>query len=651
MNKGNGDGDGAGLKAFYAYKNTFDEGSVWVDVPKQVTFVNLTDPYNEPSSPEPEPLVDTPATHSHSSFEPYVASPWQGSTHHNGSPSVHGLQALSAAASSMVDPPTSQPGSANSHNLNFILNPTISSPASLPVDPDLRSPSCPAQTRNYGARSASLTFSQVSHGTDHVNHGPETQHELAYLLRYFSEGPGLWMDLFDLGLYFSSYVPAKSLTNPLLKYAAVACAAKALGRIRGQKPTFGGNASYLARTEVFPDTLNVDWFHKATGYYDIALPLLREALQGQAPARSPEPADDPRNKRRRLSSLPPSRADSDEVLAATAILSVYEFLDASGPEWSRHLNGAKSLLDIAKDGMMPLQLPSPGNLHPHVTGLTKARKATFWNFARQDMLAAFIDRTRTRLDTEDLPVWRDAGLLLDDDGFIQASNTTRSGYPEGAGMIREDMTSNALIWLMSKLVNFLAAGEDSPLVLDRPGHGVSQKTLLEYWQHLYHQFRAWYDGLPITFKPCVEIGPSRIGEAETTIPETWYSIPMCASTMQSYHMAQVQLLINKPHESTQKDGLSVYDRAKSYSDSVLESQRHSRQIVGIALSRPEASVRIHSVQPLYTAGQLLLEESERRLVLKLLRDIEKDTGWATEYRVRHLLEKWGWTDDGAEGVR
>lgn len=616
-----------------------------------MTFVNLTDPYNEPSSPEPEPLVDTPATHSHSSFEPYIASPWQGSTHHNGSPSIHGLQALSAAASSMVDPPTSQPGSANSHNLNFILNPLVASPASLPVDPDLHSPSFPAQVRDFEARSASSTLDQVSHGANHVGNGPETQHELAYLLRYFSEGPGLWMDLFDLGLYFSSYVPANSLTNPLLKYAAVACAAKALGRIRGQKPTFGGNASYLAHTEVFPDAPTVDWFHKATGYYDVALSLLREALQDQTLARSPGSADDHRNKRRRLSSLPLSQTDSDEVLAATAILSVYEFLDASGPEWSRHLNGAKSLLDIAKDGMMPLQLPSPDSLQPHVTGLSKARKATFWNLARQDMLAAFINRTRTRLDTEDLPMWRDAGLLLDNEGFIQASNTTGSGHPEGADMMREDMISNALIWLMSKLVNFLAAGEDSPFVFDRPGHGVSQKMLLEYWHHLHHQFRVWYDGLPITFKPCTEVRLSRTGEAETTVPEAWYCIPMCASTMQSYHMAQVQLLINKPHESTQKDGLSVYDRAKSYSDSVLESQKHSRAIVGIALSRPEASVRIHSVQPLYTAGQLLSEENERRLVLKLLRDIEKDTGWATEYRVQHLLEKWGWANDRTEDVR
>jgi hypothetical protein len=83
---------------------------------------------------------------------------------------------------------------------------------------------------------------------------------------------------------------------------------------------------------------------------------------------------------------------SDEVLAATAILSVYEFLDATGPAWNRHLSGVKSLLDIAEVGMVPLeQQASPGGTPfppPKKTGLSKARKATFWNFARQDYLAA-----------------------------------------------------------------------------------------------------------------------------------------------------------------------------------------------------------------------------------------------------------------------
>src|SRR5204862_5137597 len=97
-------------------------------------------------------------------------------------------------------------------------------------------------------------------------------------------------------------------------------------------------------------------------------------------------------RRRRFSNSRLSSAHSDEVLAAAAILSVYEFLDATGPAWNRHLSGVKSLLDIAEVGMMPVeQRVSPGVPAfppPKKPGLSKARKATFWNFARQDYLAA-----------------------------------------------------------------------------------------------------------------------------------------------------------------------------------------------------------------------------------------------------------------------
>lgn len=92
-----------------------------------------------------------------------------------------------------------------------------------------------------------------------------------------------------------------------------------------------------------------------------------------------------------LSESRPSCSGSDELLAATAILCVYEFLDASGSAWSRHLNGTKSLLDIAQVRIMQIELPTVSGSFRLLQGLrkpSKARKAIFWNFARQDCLAA-----------------------------------------------------------------------------------------------------------------------------------------------------------------------------------------------------------------------------------------------------------------------
>lgn len=71
-----------------------------------------------------------------------------------------------------------------------------------------------------------------------------------------------------------------------------------------------------------------------------------------------------------------------------------------------------------------------------------------------------INETSSRLDTADLGMWRAAGLLLDYQGFVIPSNTRENandGYltPGESGM-REDMIANALIWLLSKIINYAA---------------------------------------------------------------------------------------------------------------------------------------------------------------------------------------------------
>jgi hypothetical protein len=259
-----------------------------------------------------------------------------------------------------------------------------------------------------------------------------------------------------------------------------------------------------------------------------------------------------------------------------------------------------------------------------------------------------INKTNTRLDTEDYSLWREAGLLIDDQGFIIPSNTSDHGYP--GEMMSEDLICNAIVWLMSKLVNFMAACDAlSTTDMGMSWAGVPQRTLLDYWQNLRNQFQVWHDGLPITFDASARTAPSRAtgtffgSECESIFTEVWYSTAMCASTMQMYHMSQILLFMNKPHESTQ-GGSTVCARLNSYQSVLDACQKHSREIVGISLACSDDAVRIHSVQPLYTAGQCLSDSRERQVVLNLLRGIESDIGWSTNYRVRQLVEQWHWEE-------
>jgi hypothetical protein len=698
----NGDdsGDENSLKGFYAYKNTFDEDTIWMDIPRNgmsnlgtplilglpfsVTFINTTNPYLDPCTPDFDTMsassMDSPAP-----FEPWPAATWRTTNNfhsHPSTPSSMGpdyaptsvpmcytpeLDALpsltQSAPTSAVGTPISPPASLCYRRIHPIVDYSNSS-TPPPIDPRLNSPYDPST--DFMPRSSSIASSRRSPPRSDRESPIEKDHEIAFLLRYFSEGPGYWMDLYDLGTYFASYVPVKARENPLLKYAAVACAAKALARVQGRRRS----STRSARVEMYPDASLVDWKHKAAVFYDTAVSLLLQAVKNDTNSTLDASDCEPRHhngnvahiyeaqapKRRRTSSNASFVSNPDELLAASAILCVYEFLDTSISEWAGHLNGAKSLLVLTQERMKPLEMPTPGSPVSSATYnfISKARRATFWNIARQDVLAAFINKTHTRLDTEDQSLWREAGLLIDDQGFVVPSNRTGYSYQgEGEATMSEDLICNALIWLMAKLVNYMAAGDSfSTDDMGMSWTGVPQRTLLDYWYSLRKQFQVWHDGLPATFQPSARVEPSltpgRLSKPDTNsmFTEVWYSIPMCASTMQTYHLCQILLFMNKPHESTQ-GGSTVCARLNSYQSVLAACQKHSREIVGISLACSDEAVRIHSVQPLFTAGQCLSDARERQVVLNLLRDIETDIGWATDYRVRQLVEQWQWEEQEA----
>jgi len=233
-----------------------------------------------------------------------------------------------------------------------------------------------------------------------------------------------------------------------------------------------------------------------------------------------------------------------------------------------------------------------------------------------------------------------------------SSKPDDANYSGQESCMREDMISNALVWLLSKIINYTASGDSIdhvfPQNLASPNGtlGINQMVLLQRWKELDKELDVWYHGLPDTFKPCARLPPLSDGSVPPDSPravfsEIWYSIPMCASTMQSYHMAKIILLLNKPQESTSRRS-TISHRLGSYRSTEQEVRSHSHEICGIALGRPEGSVRIHQVQPLFVAGSCLIEDHERRIILGLLRGVESDLGWATDYRVKDLLNDWGW---------
>lgn len=263
----------------------------------------------------------------------------------------------------------------------------------------------------------------------------------------------------------------------------------------------------------------------------------------------------------------------------------------------------------------------------------------------QKLMRLVINQKHTLLDPQDIGLWRDAGLQLDEEGLVIPCN------PDNPDAMREDMVSNALVWLLAKIVNYVAlkvnaARGDLAATLTASDLDTAGSDLRRTWERLNTELEVWLCGLPDTFAPCARLRADRsiIENACKDISpfdEIWYHIPMCASTIQNYHFARMVLLDHTP-EDPQTPQTTVLDRLKSYQPITDEMRFHSYEICGISMSRLEDSVRCHALQPLYVAGKFLTDECERRNILHLLRGIEADLGWATEYRVQELLDFWGW---------
>lgn len=421
------------------------------------------------------------------------------------------------------------------------------------------------------------------------------------------------MDLFDRDKHFTHLVPLKALRDALLRNAIAAVAAKQLGRVKGSKPFTGKQAQRPSAMEVMDDTGEVDWFYKAANYYDKAIAFSRQYLQAVSGDLDNPPSPN--------TQMALSMANSDDLLVAVSIFSLYESLDNLESGWLQHLAGLKSLLGAVS--------PSQQSQNQVMPSLTVGRLASFWNFARADYQAAYLNRQRTLLDTEDIALWRSCGLEIETDGTLYRSTDNVKHDPSHSRVLAE-LVAHTLLWLILRVMNYLASDENS-------------SARQSEWDMLSRQLDHWYGNLPDTFQPCAQIRHPASGRTQRSqLNEAFFSIDVCAAAMQLYHFARILLLLHRPLITDK----SVFrNRLKAYREVSTEAIRHAHEIISIALGRPHPAIRVEMLLPLSTAGSCLEENDERKVVLELLRAIEKDTGCATNIRCQELCQEWGWVEE------
>jgi hypothetical protein len=279
-------------------------------------------------------------------------------------------------------------------------------------------------------------------------------------------------------------------------------------------------------------------------------------------------------------------------------------------------------------------------------------RTSFWNFARQDYLGSYFTRSETHLDPRNLSLWRAAGISIDEQEKFHVVDS------RSVDVSLEDQAANGLSWLVSKVINFLAKSKQSQIAQwtgsppgTSPGSPDSSAGASEplypntnTWLDLSFEFQTWFEGVPETFRPCVRIEhPRDLSKAseggQLPFPETFYGLPTCAATMQHYHFGRIALLLNRPPDSVSAPS-TAFDRLQGYREVTKEVEYRSREVCGIALGRPQGEVRVYMVPLLFAVGQCLESADEHQIIVDLLRGVEADLGWTTEFAVQNLQSSW-----------
>ncbi|GES59329.1 C6 transcription factor [Aspergillus terreus] len=282
-----------------------------------------------------------------------------------------------------------------------------------------------------------------------------------------------------------------------------------------------------------------------------------------------------------------------KIVAACVLLCCLEMMSARAQDWRRHLEGCAALFDAF-------------GIHGFSQGLLQA---VFWCYVRMDLCGALIsDGTQTTL--------------------LHPSKWIPPGYQEADAhtLFRDvkspDMHANYAVYLcarateiVSDRTKFLELGEQN---------GCTLELFSSRWLRLWNDLQCWLAERPSELIPIQTVNSK-------PFPRILFAHWAAISSNQLYHTACILLLKMMPK--------SIHlPRSPS-----LSTLWHARRICGISLTNPHQGCLNNAIQPLWIAGRLFSHASEHEEIVKLIRDIEANTGWGTCWRIHDLEVSWGYS--------
>lgn len=285
------------------------------------------------------------------------------------------------------------------------------------------------------------------------------------------------------------------------------------------------------------------------------------------------------------------------VIASCVILCVLEMFSCSPKAWRRHLDGCASLMQSL-------------NLRGDSGG---PEEAIFWCFARMDLCGGLMSLERTLIPVDK---WTSEAVLE-----VSVRTYPRSGNFQDYAKMASNMIAQAMELFAAHHASEGAFGFSSLKPADSDNYE-------KRWRRLFDSIQEWFDTRPMEMLPVMSMPAKTAGSA---FPTVLYSNAAAISGNQFAHTAAILMLQRKPRDM-------VLGKVRS----ILW---HARQICGIALSNDHHGAWTNTVQPVWIAGRLMSNSEEHSAIVRLLQRIERETGWATQWRIDDLMEHWGDADD------
>ncbi|KXS98488.1 hypothetical protein AC578_2603 [Pseudocercospora eumusae] len=281
-----------------------------------------------------------------------------------------------------------------------------------------------------------------------------------------------------------------------------------------------------------------------------------------------------------------------EILCSCVVLCVLEMMSCSPKAWRRHLDGCAALIQA---------LGISG-------GCGGLEQALFWCFARMDICGGLISSERTLIP---LANWMGGGNIVQDVNMLMNLHKNF------------DMYANHIVYLTAQVVDLLCSSGKWEQRHRNPTHRMDASEYLHQWTRLFELLDRWYNDRPEEMKVLLHIM-----DESKPFPTLLYGNGPAVSGNQMYHTAALLMLKYKP------SGVQFAKKPQS----ILW---HARQICAISISNDNHACWTNCVQPLWIAGQQMSHGSEHRAIIAILARIERELGWATQWRQDDLREYWG----------